>query len=923
MTSQKDSGSSRTMAKPAQNVAKSSLYDSTQTTTRQPLPPFDIRDHLDALTLDDGTQTALNPSYKCPACGAENFKIDMRTGAYQGFSCGCTETDAGTRKIRNTVAPLEPWEKQPRPASQRTWDYTNATGSPMLRVIRSDDGAGKRRIWQEPIGSSAKPAELIPSALPYRYEECLDAIVRGKLIFWVEGESVADRLWAIGIAATTTIGGSGGYRSDRDSGLFPPESIVICPDRDPPGLKYAAQVAADYPEAKWCYADPKSRLWHRLEDGGGYDLADWIDVAGATADQLVAAIEPRRMPTPVPSSVAEPENQADEGLSLAELGAEVRDLMPQPVGDRRALVPRFFDALEAQAEAFNAPIDAVIAPFAALCGGCLPSTVRGAIDRRTGYYSLPNLNVLTIGGSGNGKTPIQSALVGPIRAANKREYDRHVEAMARYRTALKIWERDKSGETEQPVEPTRTHYCTNNATTEALTRMLAGQPGKSALIIVDEMSGFLGSFDRYAKGGGGGDRAFFLSLYGQETIEVDRASGDSWVVSNPSAPIVGGIQPHLWNAYIQRDTAGSDGLPARFLLVDIPKTRRPGRRSGPTVDLAPALAAIYQRLESVNPDYVADLSPEAGASWDRFHESIETRRMAESAPLMESVYPKYQDAATRLALIMHCVDAVIAWKPLTESPAMECAPLGLIIDPPTEISGETMDAAIEFIETRIATARRFYAGADATSDDPLSAAIAEFAQKFAGQTLKWTQVRAQRPKIKTREGTWVKQSKSACLNFMNSVAELGYGEVLNDTIVVQKIRSTPSRDPSRDPNNDPNGSRLEPLSNMAASDFVTQMTQMTQTQVAGLVEPTSCSMQSSVQSSLKTGDPVEITADGQTWTNGHTVRGSNRKLVFSPLTRALEDAWSVTTPTGETVAISMDCVRPCAGTTADEIGEDW
>jgi hypothetical protein len=39
----------------------------------------------------------------------------------------------------------------------------------------------------------------------YRYTEVRKAIDNGELIWWVEGESCADALWALGIPATTSI----------------------------------------------------------------------------------------------------------------------------------------------------------------------------------------------------------------------------------------------------------------------------------------------------------------------------------------------------------------------------------------------------------------------------------------------------------------------------------------------------------------------------------------------------------------------------------------------------------------------------------------------------------------------------------------------------------------------------------------------
>ena len=41
---------------------------------------FSILDHLDKLTEDGGTAGRNEISYHCPACGAENFKVNQQTG---------------------------------------------------------------------------------------------------------------------------------------------------------------------------------------------------------------------------------------------------------------------------------------------------------------------------------------------------------------------------------------------------------------------------------------------------------------------------------------------------------------------------------------------------------------------------------------------------------------------------------------------------------------------------------------------------------------------------------------------------------------------------------------------------------------------------------------------------------------------------
>ncbi|WP_204140309.1 AAA family ATPase [Halomicronema sp. CCY15110] len=252
---------------------------------------FLILDHLDALTPDGGSHGPHEGSYQCPVCGAPNFKINLKSGKYGAFGCNCADTEAGKRKIRNAVAPL--WQKPTRPKQKRVWSYADVQGKPVLEVCREDYGDGRRRkIWQKSLVNGKEPKELTVAL--YQHRECLQALDNGvRFIFWVEGEPAADALWKLGLPATTTAGGSKGYKSEIHQGVFPADHLVICPDMDQQGIKYAEQIGADYLGAKWLYANPDSYLWERLPKSGGFDVADWIE-NGATKEMILAAVGPRR-----------------------------------------------------------------------------------------------------------------------------------------------------------------------------------------------------------------------------------------------------------------------------------------------------------------------------------------------------------------------------------------------------------------------------------------------------------------------------------------------------------------------------------------------------------------------------------------------------------------------------------------------------
>lgn len=127
--------------------------------------------------------------------------------------------------------------------------------------------------------------------LPYRYNEAIEASKALHLpIFIVEGELCCDAVWQIGLPSVTFLGGSKQYRSNGDySSLFKAVRLVLCPDRDEPGVALMREVASDNPGAQWLYADPDSFEWDSLPQSNGFDISDWIE-EGADQELILASI---------------------------------------------------------------------------------------------------------------------------------------------------------------------------------------------------------------------------------------------------------------------------------------------------------------------------------------------------------------------------------------------------------------------------------------------------------------------------------------------------------------------------------------------------------------------------------------------------------------------------------------------------------
>ncbi|MBW4652012.1 MAG: hypothetical protein KME20_02985 [Kaiparowitsia implicata GSE-PSE-MK54-09C] len=239
-------------------------------------------------------------------------------GAVDGYVYrGATADGMWGQYFAATASP----EKPVRPQQRQDYFYPSRTGQPLVKVTRVDRGNGAKFFvqyhWNGPQWVKGLTPEIRSQVPIYRYRDVQNAISIGQPIWMVEGEGCADALWAIGIPATTTLGGSKKYRSYGDYRQdLQAARLVLCPDRDQVGIAHMGEVAQDFPSAQWCYPYPESLRWQNLPKHGGLDVVDWIH-DGATAEQIRAAVQDRRQ---LEVSAA----QGPERLSVQALQDQIR-----------------------------------------------------------------------------------------------------------------------------------------------------------------------------------------------------------------------------------------------------------------------------------------------------------------------------------------------------------------------------------------------------------------------------------------------------------------------------------------------------------------------------------------------------------------------------------------------------------------------
>ncbi len=163
-----------------------------------------------------------------------------------------------------------------------TWIYRDTEGRPLMAVLRFDPCSGildskiKEKLYH-PMRKMAAGWELgdPPAPLPlYRLPELLSTDVETR-VFVVEGEKAADAGAKLGRVVTTSAHGAGAA-AKTDWGLLKGRDVVILPDNNEDGLRYATDVAR-LAQAAGARSVATLEL-PGLPEGG--DLADWVKDGG-------------------------------------------------------------------------------------------------------------------------------------------------------------------------------------------------------------------------------------------------------------------------------------------------------------------------------------------------------------------------------------------------------------------------------------------------------------------------------------------------------------------------------------------------------------------------------------------------------------------------------------------------------------------
>ena len=209
----------------------------------------------------------------CPFHDDKNpsLSVNLTTGSWYCFAC---VEGGGPENFAERLGVSPPDDGRANEI-EVVYDYKDEKGLLLFQVVRFQ---GKQYRQRRPDGSGGwiwgiKDVRRVLYRLPE---------LQGKAtVYVIEGEKDADRLWGLGIPATTCPMGAGKWRDEytdqlKASGV---ERVVILPDNDDEGRKHAEKVARSCIKA-----DLQVKTVHLPDLPPKGDVSDWLGMGHTRAD---------------------------------------------------------------------------------------------------------------------------------------------------------------------------------------------------------------------------------------------------------------------------------------------------------------------------------------------------------------------------------------------------------------------------------------------------------------------------------------------------------------------------------------------------------------------------------------------------------------------------------------------------------------
>ncbi len=235
------------------------------------------------------------------------------------------------------------------------------------------------------------------------------------------------------------------------------------------------------------------------------------------------------------------------------------DALPKPVAR----------LVKEAAAAIGCPPDAIGLSALVALGSALGNS--RTIQPKKGWTESATIYGAVVADSGEKKTAaiatttnVVQKLENKLNREHDEALDEHAREMREYEVERKDAAKQGLAATPPPRPPIAKRVHVNDTTVEALIPILKENP-RGVLLERDELVGWVKAMDQYKAPGKGSDRQFWLSVWSNRSVSVDR-KGQSGPISvlRPFIGVAGSIQPSVLPELTENR---EDGMLERFLFA--------------------------------------------------------------------------------------------------------------------------------------------------------------------------------------------------------------------------------------------------------------------------------------------------------------------------------------------------------------------
>lgn len=283
------------------------------------------------------------------------------------------------------------------------------------------------------------------------------------------------------------------------------------------------------------------------------------------------------------------------------------------------------------------------------------------IEIKRGWREIATVWIAVVGKAGIGKTPSISKAIFPVEKLNNKEIASFIKEYEKYEFYEKLNKKEKE-EYPEIKKPVKKQFIANDITIEALVDL--HQENDNAVgVFKDELAGWFKDMNKYKQGS---DLEFWLSAWSGKSVNLNRITRAGSFVASPLIPILGGIQPSIFNSFYtdeNKDNGFMDRMLLSFPDLEVEKYNDAEMEYSTVQWYGDTIIAFFEKIRNkviqrdsdgkINP-VILKFGKESKKEWIRiFNEITDIQNSDMENEYMKSMLPKQKSYIPRFALLLH------------------------------------------------------------------------------------------------------------------------------------------------------------------------------------------------------------------------------------------------------------------------------